>query len=330
MNVLFQIRKDYLSNIAGDSIIIQNLKKNLTNFGIKVDVCTDTKINLNKYKVVHIFNTIRVQESYQFMKHAKKHNKKIVLTPIYWDLRKYFKDTKQQKKLEYWYRCEKKRKFLFDNCDIYLPHCVGEAELIVKNYNTSSKYKCVPYGVDENFSKGSKHYLMNTYGIDECILCVARINHQKNQLGLIESISKEKIPIVLVGSVNDKEYLKKCMKVGGEKIYLLDNIKTSELNSIYKSSKVHVLPSWLEYPGLANLEAGMAGCNVVTTEIGSTKEVFGGFVKYCNPYDNQSIYKEIMEAFERKKSGLFRDFIIENYTWKKAAKKILEIYSFFM
>ncbi|QEK12096.1 glycosyltransferase family 4 protein [Crassaminicella thermophila] len=326
MNVLFQIRKDYLSNIAGDSIIMQNLKKNLINFGIRIDVCTDTKINLNKYEIVHIFNTIRVQESYQFMKHAKNNNKKIVLTPIYWDLRNYFKDTKQQKKLESWYRSEKKRKFLFDNCDIYLPHCYSEAALIIKNYNTSSKYKCIPYGVDENFSNGSKRYLINTYGIDDYILCVGRINYQKNQLGLIKAISKEKIPIVLVGSVNDKDYLKQCMKVRSENIYLLENIKTSELNSIYKSARVHVLPSWLEYPGLANLEAGMAGCNVVTTEIGSTKEVFGEFVRYCNPYDNESIYKEVMESFEEKGNGLFRDFIRENYTWKKVAKKILEIY----
>lgn len=326
MNVLFQIRKDYLSNVAGDSIIIKNLRENLTKLGVKVDVHTDYRINLNKYDIIHIFNTIRIKESYEFMKYAILNNKKTVLTPIYWDLRNYFKQTKQKEKIDYWNCNEKKRKFLFDNCDVYLPHCKGEAELIIKNYNTFSKYEIVSYGVDEKYLMGVKYYLKNKYGIDDYILCVGRINYQKNQLNLIKALLKEKIPLVLVGSVNDKNYFKKCMKLRKEKLFLLDNIKTSELNSIYKSAKVHVLPSWIEYPGLASLEAGASGCNIVTTEIGSTKEYFGKFVRYCNPSDVQSIYKETMEAFEIDKDNLFRDFIMENYTWMKSAKKIKEIY----
>ncbi|QZY57021.1 glycosyltransferase [Crassaminicella profunda] len=326
MNVLFQIRKDYLSNVAGDSIIVQNLRKNLTNLGVKVDVYHDDRINLSKYDLVHIFNTIRVQESYQFMKHAKKHHKKIALTPIYWDLRKYFKDALQLEKIISWNRNEKKRKFLFDHCDVYLPHCMGEAELIIKNYNTSSKYEIVSYGVDESFLMGTKDFLKKKYGIDEYILCVGRINYQKNQWGLIKALSKEKIPLVLVGTVNDKTYLKECLKVGKEKLFLLENIKRSELNSIYKDAKVHVLPSWIEYPGIANLEAGIGGCNVVTTEIGSTKEVFGDYIRYCNPYNTESIYKETIEAFETDKNNLFRDFIMKNYTWMKIAKQVKKIY----
>ncbi|MBF8984822.1 glycosyltransferase [Lutibacter sp. B2] len=326
MNVLFQIRKNYLSNIAGDSIVIKNIRKNLIKLGIKVDVHTDNRIDLTKYDLIHVFNTIRVQESYEFMKHAKMHNKKVVLTPIYWDLRPYFEKTKQQEKLESWDYNEHKRKFLFENCDVYLPHCNGEAKFILNKYATSAKCKIVPYGVDERFSMGTKHYLKNRYGIDDYILCVGRINRQKNQLGLINALAKEKIPIVLVGSVNDYDYLKQCIQAGNRKVLLLDNIKSSELNSIYKSAKVHVLPSWVEYPGLASLEAGLAGCNVVTTEIGSTKEVFGEFVKYCSPRHKESIYKETMEAFETNKNHLFRDFIIENYTWMKSAQKIKEIY----
>ncbi|QXM05967.1 glycosyltransferase family 4 protein [Crassaminicella indica] len=326
MNVLFQTRKDYLSNVAGDSVIIQNLRKNLINLGVKVDIYHDNRINLSKYDIVHIFNTIRVHESYQFMKHVKKHNKRIVLTPIYWDLRKYFKGTLQLEKIASWNRNEKKRKFLFDHCDIYLPHCMGEAKLIMKNYNTPSKYTIIPYGVDESFLMGKKYYLKKKYGIDDYILCVGRINHQKNQFNLIKALLKEKIPLVLVGTVNDKNYLKECLKMRKEKLFLLDHVKISELNSIYKGAKVHVLPSWIEYPGLANLEAGMAGCNVVTTKIGSTKEVFGEYIRYCNPYDFESIYKETMEAFETDKNNLFKDFIMENYIWMKIAKKVKEVY----
>lgn len=326
MNVLFQIRKNYSRNIAGDSIVAINLMKNLMKIGVEVTICSDHNMDLTKYDIVHIFNTVRVEESYKFMLNAKKHSKKIVLTSIYWDLKKYFEDTNQVEKIESWNRSEKKRKYLFDHCHIYLPHCKKEAELIYENYKATSKYEIIPYGVDESFSMGKNHYLKDKYGIDDYILCVGRINKQKNQLGLIRGFSNEKIPLVLVGPVNDKDYLKACMRQGKKKVIVLDNINQVELKSIYKNANVHVLPSWVEYPGLASLEAGIAGCNVVTTEIGSTKEVFKEFVRYCNPHSEKSIYEETMTAFETCRNDTLKNFIKENYTWMKSAKKLKDIY----
>ncbi|MCT4621486.1 MAG: glycosyltransferase [Marinisporobacter sp.] len=326
MRILYQIRKDYLCNIAGDSIVLQNLRKNLMNLNVRVDVCTDNRINLKNYDLIHIFNTIRVGESYEFLKNAREKDKKVILTPIYWDLSNYFKITKQKEKLGYWEKNEKKRKYLFDHCYMYIPHCRGEAKLIVKNYQPSSKFYIAPYGVDTKFLMGEKHYLKSKYGLDDYILCVGRIHHQKNQLNLIRALSKEKVPLVFVGSINDKSYFKSCVKEGNKNILFLDKIKREELPSIYKSAKVHVLPSWIEYPGLASLEAGIAGCNVVTTDIGSTKEVFKEFVRYCKPHSCESIYEETMNAFESSKNNSLKDFIIENYTWMKSTEKLKEIY----
>lgn len=326
MRVLYQIRNDYLSNIAGDSIVLQNLRKHLISLGVKIDVCTDNRINLKKYNIVHIFNSVRVQESYEFLKNGKYNNKKVVITPIYWDLQDYFLRSNQKERLNYWNKSEPIRKYLFNHCDVYLPHCTGEAKLIKNNYKPSSKCYIVPYGVNRIYLRGEKHYLKSKYNIDDYMLCVGRINHQKNQLNLIKALSQEKIPLVLVGSINDKDYFRKCIRIAKKNILFLDNIKTKELPSIYRSAKVHVLPSWIEYPGLANLEAGMAGCNVVTTDVGSTTEVLKEFVLYCQPNDGASIYEQTMLAFESSKNNILKDFIIENYTWDKCAKKVKEIY----
>lgn len=326
MKVLYQIRKDFMDNLAGDSIVFLNLRKHLQDQGIKIDICTDENINIKSYDLVHIFNTIRTRESYGFMKNAKQYNKKVVLTPIYWDLRDYFTQTDQIVKKEAWEKSEDKRKYLFENCDMYLPHCEGEAELIRNNYRVNTKYVIIPYGVDESFKNGNKNYIRDKYGVEEYILCVGRIHHQKNQLNLMKAMSNERIPIVLVGSINDKRYYRDCMSQKKENIMILQDVKREALKSIYKGALLHVLPSWIEYPGLVSLEAGIAGCKVVSTEIGSAKEVLADYADYCNPSNIDSIYNAIMSALHKTSTTDLRNYIEENYTWHKIAKKAIEAY----
>ena len=55
------------------------------------------------------------------------------------------------------------------------------------------------------------------------------------------------------------------------------------LASAYAAARVFALPSWFETPGLAALEAALAGCAVVITPYGSTREYFGGLVAYARP-----------------------------------------------
>ena len=182
MKVLFQIRRDYLSNVAGDTIILKNLRKNLINLGVQVDVHTDIKISLSKYDIVHIFNTLRVYESYQFMEHAKHNHKKVVLTPIYWDLTNYLITNSLEFKLDLWQRSNRKRQYLFDHCDIFLPHCKTEEKTIIENYGNRNKSMILPYGVERNFIYGDPELIKNKYQIDHYFLCVGRITPQKNKL----------------------------------------------------------------------------------------------------------------------------------------------------
>ena len=326
LKVLFQIRNDYLSSIAGDSIILLNLRKSLIQSGIRVDVHTDTRINLSTYDIIHIFNTIKVYESSKFMENAKKHGKKVVLTPIYWELTDYYKKLNLFSKIDEWKRNDNKRKYLFDNCDIFLPHCKADEKIIINKFGNFDKSRIVPYGAQETFLYGEKNMIKRKYGLTDYILCVGRISEQKNQINLIKALLNEHIPLVLVGQINEMSYYKKCLEIGNKQLILLDKLEPGELEALYKGSKVHVLPSWVEYPGLVNFEAGLSGCSVVTTEVGSTKDVFLNYVRYCNPNDTLSIYHQTMEAFESKHNTELQDYILKNYTWTNAAEKIKEIY----
>ena len=91
--------------------------------------------------------------------------------------------------------------------------------------------------------------------------------------------------------------------------------------------KVHVLPSWLETPGLSQLEAAACGCNIVSTDRGSTVDYFGDMAFYCNPSEISSIGAAIDDCFENLKSPKeMSDFILDQYTWDQSGKQTLQAY----
>ena len=81
-----------------------------------------------------------------------------------------------------------------------------------------------------------------------------------------------------------------------------------------------------ETPGLVALEAGLAGCNIVITNQGSTKEYFRNHAFYVNPSSITDLKKQLKIAFEQPKSSELKKIILENYTWDKVAEETLRAY----
>ena len=86
------------------------------------------------------------------------------------------------------------------------------------------------------------------------------------------------------------------------------------------------MPSYYETPGLAALEGGLEGSNVVITRIGGTREYFGELADYLNPYSIESIRKALVRAYDRPRSDKLQKRILKNFTWDLAAKKTIEAY----
>ena len=367
IKVLFNVRPDYLSNPGGDTIQIQKTAEALRGLNIKVKTSPRLDDDLTDYNIVHLFNLGRVMETYLQCQNARKQNKPIALSTIYWNMDEYntkgidslilkafhifIKNEKlklQIHRIKYLF-CRKKlslidktrlkigykdqQRFVIQNSDVLLPNSEMEMEVIRKDFSLNKKYKVAVNAVDKKFYYASPEVFLENYGKyglinNNFILCVSRIEDRKNILNFIKAVNDIGIKTIIIGksSPSQKNYYIKCKNIANQNIVFLDHIAHDDLPSAYAAAKVHVLPSWYETPGLSSLEAGLSGCNIVSTDRGSTKEYFKDFAEYCNPSSIDSIKKAVIKAFHKPKDDRLKIYILKNYTWDRTAEETLEAY----
>lgn len=326
MKVLMYIRRDYKDNMAGDSIQLTKTMEYLLKRGLQIEVSSDPRANLEKYDLIHLFNTIRIEDTYQFYKNAKKYKKKIVISPIYWNYIKYIALNKRTEILHYrWYKQNILRKEVLQNANLILPSSLTEMKEVEKEFNISIPYKVIPNGVDTIFEEDTSERFYNLYELEDFILCVGRISPHKNQLTLSKVANKLNIPLILVGPINDYSYYYECLKHNKELIYV-PKVNHHELNSFYSAAKLHVLVSWYEIPGLVNLEAGLSGCNLLTTAEGSTKDYLGHYALYSTYENINDIETKISRAIKQERNDILRKHIRHNFTWEIVADKLINAY----
>ncbi len=196
----------------------------------------------------------------------------------------------------------------------------------------------VPNGVDvHKFFSPDPYWFKDKFNFGDFILCVARIEARKNQLRIIDAVRKYKqendseINLLLVGRFNSNhpEY---CWRVRKriEKyswLHYIESIPYHRMPSAFVSAQVHVSASLFETTGLVNCEAGLAGCNVVASNRGYSKEYLQDYAWYCDPYSKASIKGAIESALKAPRgSQALKARILDKYSWQEAGKKTLEAY----
>ncbi|MBU5677955.1 glycosyltransferase family 4 protein [Alkaliphilus sp. MSJ-5] len=328
MKVLAYIRNDYKSNIGGDSIQFTKTVEYLKRKGIDVVISSNQHEDLRPYDLVHIFNTIRIGDTYRYYKRSKDFKKKIVLSPIYWNYGIYlYKNFNKAKFINRWNMDNVLRKEVMQNVDLILPSSKIELDIIKKDFNTKRPCKIVYNGVDACFSEGKSEKFLDRYEInnENFVLSVGRICPHKNQLTLAKICQSIDIPFVMIGPVNDIEYFNKCKDENPFLIHI-NGLNHEELVSAYRAAKVHCLVSWYETPGLVNLEAGIAGCNILTTPEGSTKEYFKDYVEYSTWDDDHNILEKIVALLSKNKDYNLKNHIVNNFLWEDIADSIIDAY----
>jgi glycosyltransferase involved in cell wall biosynthesis len=98
------------------------------------------------------------------------------------------------------------------------------------------------------------------------------------------------------------------------------------LASAYAASDVFALPSLFETPGIAALEAALAGSKIVITPHGGTREYFGTMAHYVDPHSVVSIRNGILAALNENRSDRLMHHIKQEFLWSKVAEKTLAVY----
>ncbi len=98
------------------------------------------------------------------------------------------------------------------------------------------------------------------------------------------------------------------------------------LGSAYAAAKVFALPSWFETPGLAALEAALAGCPVVITPHGSTRDYFGDLVEYARPDRGAEIRRALTNSWNNGSDPRLARLVATHFLWPKVAQTTAEVY----
>jgi glycosyltransferase involved in cell wall biosynthesis len=212
-----------------------------------------------------------------------------------------------------------------------LPNTRAEADLVIRGFGADpQKVVVVPNGVDGGFAGGNPALFQNRYGVRDYILNVGHIGHpRKNVLALIQALGSIERPSVIVGRIIDGEYGRACVREAGKhpQIRLIDGLPNDSdlLRSAYAGAAVFVLPSFFETPGIAALEAGLAGARLVITPHGGTREYFEDLATYVDPRSVASIRDGILHALTLPKDGRLQERI-RKYLWSEVAAQTLAIY----
>lgn len=167
------------------------------------------------------------------------------------------------------------------------------------------------------------------YNVDSSfVLNVGNIEPRKNQLNLIRAARRAGRPLVLMGHIRDKAYGEACLAEMDDDIRYLGPIdhESPLLRSAFAACEVFCLPSTLETPGLAALEAAAAGAKLVVTGEGSTREYFGDDALYVDSADVEGIADALDQAAAAPATAALRNRVNANFTWQNVVPVLIELY----
>ena len=349
LRVLMQNRPNTFDAPGGDTVVMENLKRELEKLGVEVDISTQIE-SLEGYDLVHTFNFV-LPEMVKLVAHnAMKDNKPFVVTTLYEDLPRHLYQSlkmaailkeyieKGQPQGDFARMCASlKRIKPHPNADdsfnvrqaaALMPCGETEARLLKKEFPFARRLRPVPFGCNiRDIEVGPELFFRET-GLKDFVFCVGRLEARKNQLMLLKALENDDIPVVFAsgGFTYQPKYVKLCQRFKRRgKTLFMERLSEEMLVSAYKAAKVHALPSWYELPGLVTLEAAYYGCNVVASTRGGLHDYLGDNVHYCEPDDEDSIRRAVMDALDSPINPALKELAAQ-FTWERTARETIKVY----
>lgn len=275
--------------------------------------------DLSKAHIVHFFSC--VGGSVHFCRYVKSQKIPLVISASLWIT----EETRHQ------YPIDEIRAQL--SCaDIVVTNGDAESDQIVSVIGglDRSRFQTVRNGCDDDFFlSADPGPFRRRFGLDgPFLLNIANVEPRKNQLALIEAGRVLGLPVVNIGHVRDPEYARDCLAKGKDIWRPIGPLGHSDplLRSALAACSVFCLPSLLETPGLAAIEAAAAGSPLVVTREGSTTEYFAEHAFYVDPRDTHDIVEKTRAALSQPDTSGLRDHV-RTYAWREVVRPLAAIYA---
>jgi len=339
-SILFHAPSSVFQSPGGGENQLVQTGKHLEDLGLTIRLFSPWIDRVDEARLIHLFGMSH--EGLQLARVAQARGIGVVLSPIcwyepraiaflapglgrrMWDLAKYA----VKRTLPRW---PSWRRELLNLADFVLPNSTSEAQQLVRLFALNpNKIRVVPNGVLSTLTHASPDRFRAEYGENDFVLYVGRIEPRKNVLRLVEAVSLIGLPLVVIGSppAGCAAYAEACRNAADRNVIWIDAVDHDDpiLASAYAAARVFALPSWFETPGLAALEAALAGAAVVITPFGCTHEYFGERAEYARPDRPRQIAQAILKAWDSGPDPRLASHVGTRFLWSDVAQRTAEVY----
>jgi glycosyltransferase involved in cell wall biosynthesis len=318
LRVLFGTYPWAFETPGGGEIQLRKYAQYLPSHGIDVQLHDPWQRSLAGAAVFHFFSCL--SGSVHFCSYVKKCGLPLVISSSLW----------VDEETRHLYPIDEIRAQL-SLADVVVTNSEMESEQLAHALELPrERFVAVFNGFEQHFAASDPRPFREKFGVSgSFVLNVANIEPRKNQLGLVRALKGTGLPLVLIGSPRDRAYADQVLAEGGGEVTYLGALdhEDSHLASAYAGCVAFVLPSLLETPGLAALEAAAGGASVAITAGGSTREYFGDHVHYVDPNDLTSIRQGVECAIARGADPSLKSHVMPRFGWKTVTKELVRVYN---
>jgi glycosyltransferase involved in cell wall biosynthesis len=338
MRVLFATNQ--AASVMRGGVLTQALqtKSALENLGVHVTLFDAWReFHPNEFDLVHVFTANMA--TYHLARAFRVHNLPIVISPVFFTRRstKVVQNVITVDKLmsRFFRGFWTDYGLIAEMChwaEALLPNTTDEAQLFEEAFRIpQKKIAIVSNGVEERFAHATPNLFEREYGIKNFILSVGHIGpERKNVLRFIEALEHIDHPAAIIGRIEDTPSGRACLERAkrNPRLLIIDTLSHDSmlLASAYSACDVFVLPSQFETPGIAALEAALAGAKIVITPFGGTRDYFGNNAIYVDPTSVEDIVKGIQTALGKGKDTELREHVRKEFIWSKVGEKTKQVY----
>jgi len=324
---------------GGENQLIQT-GMHLEELGVRIRLFSTWTGRLERARLLHLFGMSR--EGLELARIARARRVPVVLSPICWYEPRALAalESDPSRKLvgiAAWAlrslvpAVPSWRRELLKLADMVLPNSRSEATQLIRLFGVAREsIRVVPNGVHPRIAQASPELFRAAWGADPFVLFVGRVEPRKNTLGLIRAMRATTLPLVVIGEAppGSERYQEECRRAGGDCVSWMGRLDHHDplLASAYAAARVFALPSWFETPGLAALEAALAGCAIAITPYGATKDYFGNLVSYARPDRPDEIGRAVSKCWDEGPDARLSRRIANHFVWPKVAQATAEVY----